>query len=496
MRNLLPLFVALPLAGAFLIPLLTKIKNWLGVLVSNIITTALFGLALLTISETFWGKILVYRVGGHQPPFGIILAVDALSALLVFLVATIGLTATIFSIRYLESFTGWGKFYSLLMLLLAGMNGISLTGDLFNLFVFLEISAITSYALVSFGLKAEGLEASFKYMVLGEIAGLSILLGIALLYAKTGTLNMADLAQTIALLPQSGIFWFIIFLFLFGFMTKAAVIPFHFWLPDAYQNAPIPIATILAGVFGKVAGIYALSRIIFNIFNLSRATNPQFFNLILFLGICSLILGGFFALNQSDYKRLLAYSSISAIGYIFVGLGLGNFWGVSGAVFFIFAHALTKGLLFLTAGSVENTFGLSSLDGLVNWEKRLPVTGLSFNIGLLSLSGIPPFPGFFAKLFIILGALVADQYVVAIICALFSTLTLAYLLKVWRGMVSRSEEENRLMEPATMRLAMLLLVIFLIAAGIGFQPVLNWLVEPAANALLGGITYAQIILGG
>ncbi|MEO0099219.1 MAG: proton-conducting transporter membrane subunit, partial [candidate division WOR-3 bacterium] len=328
------------------------------------------------------------------------------------------------------------------------------------------------------------------------IAGLSILLGIALLYAKTGTLNMADLAQTIALLPQSGIFWFIIFLFLFGFMTKAAVIPFHFWLPDAYQNAPIPIATILAGVFGKVAGIYALSRIIFNIFNLSRATNPQFFNLILFLGICSLILGGFFALNQSDYKRLLAYSSISAIGYIFVGLGLGNFWGVSGAVFFIFAHALTKGLLFLTAGSVENTFGLSSLDGLVNWEKRLPVTGLSFNIGLLSLSGIPPFPGFFAKLFIILGALVADQYVVAIICALFSTLTLAYLLKVWRGMVSRSEEENRLMEPATMRLAMLLLVIFLIAAGIGFQPVLNWLVEPAANALLGGITYAQIILGG
>lgn len=496
MRNLLPLFVVLPLAGAFLIPLLAKIKNWLGVLVANIITAALFGLALLTITETFWGRILVYQVGGHQPPFGIILAVDSLSALFVFLVATIGLTATLFSIRYLAPFTGSSKFYSLLMLLFVGMNGISITGDLFNLFVFLEISAIASYALVSFGLKAEGLEASFKYMVIGEIAGLSILFGIALLYAKTGTLNMADLAKILSLLPQSGIFWFIIALFLFGFMTKAAVIPFHFWLPDAYQNAPTPIATILAGVFGKVVGIYALSRIVFNVFNLSRAAHPQFFNLILFLGICSLVLGGFFALNQSDYRRLLAYSSISAVGYIFVGFGLGNLWGVIGAVFFIFAHALTKGLLFLTTGSVENLFGLSNLDGLVGWEKRLPVTGLSFNIGLLSLIGIPPFPGFFAKFFIILGALVAHQYGVAIICALLSTLTLAYLLKVWRRMVSRTENEDRTIEPATMALAMLLLVIFLLGSGIGFPLVLNWLVGPAANALLRGITYAQIIFGG
>ncbi len=500
MKGFLPLFVALPLAGAFLIPLATKIKKWLGVLLANIVTASLLGLSVLGIMETFWGKIIVYQIGGHHPTLGIIFAFDSLSALIVLLIGLVAFSALLFSVRYTDKFTGVGKFYSLVMLLLAGMNGVALTGDLFNLFVFLEISAIASYALVSFGINDKELEAGFKYMVLGEVGGLFILLGIALLYSATGTLNMADLANTLTNLPKTPIVWFILGIFLFGFMIKSAVIPFHTWLPDAYQYAPASISALLAGVFSKVIGIYALVRITFNIFNLSPKTAPVFFNLLLYLGVGSLITGGFLALNQNNYKKILSYSCISQIGYIFVGLGIGNYWGITGALFFILAHALTKGLLFLTAGDVEHKLNTTDLAGIKGLRDRMPTTSWSLIIGLLSLSGVPPLPGFFAKLLIIIGALAAHLYLVAIICSLYSTLTLAYLLKIWQPIAGKSESTlgypGRAAEIPTMTSAILFLVVVVIIFGIGFKPALTWIVEPAATALLRGIGYAKIILGG
>jgi multicomponent Na+:H+ antiporter subunit D len=237
----------------------------------------------------------------------------------------------------------------------------------------------------------------------------------------------------------------------------------------------------------------------FNVFGLSRASAPAFFNLLVAFGVLSIIAGGLLAYAQKDYKRLLAYSSISQIGYILIGLGIGNYWGIVGALFHVLAHALGKGLLFLAAGSVEHSTGTRDLEKLSGLEKGMPATAWSFLLGSLSLAGVPPFAGFFSKLFIIIGAVSAKMYWLAILAALFSTLTLGYLMKVVNKafFAGRDREPTPAREaPGTMVLAMLALLVLAVALGIGFTPVLDKLVGPAAKVLLNGLGYAKGVLGG
>jgi multicomponent Na+:H+ antiporter subunit D len=276
-------------------------------------------------------------------------------------------------------------------------------------------------------------------------------------------------------------------------------VPFHAWLPDAHPSAPAPVSALLSGVFIKVLGVYAMSRVMFNVFGLSRANAPEFFNLLLAFGVLSIVAGGLLAYTQKDYKRLLAYSSISQIGYILIGLGIGNYWAIVGALFHVLAHALGKGLLFLTSGSIEHATGTRDLDKLSGLEKKMPFTVWSFLLGSLSLAGVPPFAGFFSKLFIIIGAVAAKMYWVAILAALFSTVTLGYLVKVVnKAFFSHKDREPTPAReaPATMVLAMLALVVLTLALGIGFKPVLDKLVGPAAKVLLNGLGYARSVLGG
>ncbi|MDH5683837.1 MAG: proton-conducting transporter membrane subunit, partial [candidate division WOR-3 bacterium] len=281
--NLIPLFVILPLAGAFIVYLIGSVFKKIGAqfsdIVANLIIAGLFILSLFVLFKIANEKSIIYFVGGWRPPFGITLVLDGIGAFLLVIITGIGLLSSFFSIDYMNRFAAKHKFYALFLLMIAGMAGISMTGDLFNMFVFIEIAAIASYALVAFGTEHEELEAAFKYMVMGEIASLLILLSIAVIYASTGTLNMADISLVIHNHQGQALVIFPSILFIIGFGLKAALVPFHSWLPDAHPSAPAPISAMLSGVLIKVLGVYGLIRIFYNIFGIT----PMVSNILLVL---------------------------------------------------------------------------------------------------------------------------------------------------------------------------------------------------------------------
>ncbi len=493
MVTIIPLYFVIPLLAAFFIPLIGKFAKTFVWIFTAAASFALFVISLYGVAAVQELPLIVYKMGNWPPPFGIVMVLDAFSAFMALVISIVVFSGALFSFRYLSHYTGQWKFYTLYMLITAAMMGIVLTGDLFNMFVFFEIAAISSYALVAFGVDAEELEASFKYMVMGEIGGLTFLLTIALIYARTSTLNLADVSTAVQAMGQTTFFWTVVSLLLFSFSIKAAFVPFHSWLPDAHPAAPAPVSSLLSGVFVKVLGIYTIARMIFSVFGLTRLNAPIFFNILIAIGLLSIAFAGLTALSQKDYKRLLGYSTVSQVGYVMLGFGIGNYYGVAGAIFFILAHALAKSLLFLTSGSVVHATGTRDLSKLAGLGEKMPTTAWSFRFGGLSLIGIPPLAGFWAKLWIIIGALKAGMAWLAVIAILLSGITLYYYLKIENSVFLKKGKIDAKPAPFTMRIAMVLLVILIVILGIGFQQVIDFIVGPAANALLRGIEYSQLV---
>lgn len=258
----LPLFIVIPFGVAFFIPMVSRKFKWVPDVLGNITTFILLLLSLMTLNQEY-----VYHIGGWRPPFGIVLVLDGLSCLLLIIINLIGFMASLFSIEYLEKrFTSKLRYYSLFLLMIGGMNGTVLSGDLFNLFVFMEIASIASYALVGFGCEARELEASFKYLVMGNVGSLFVLYAVALIYGKTGSLNIADVSRILLNTQTDNLISFAFVLILSGFMIKAAVVPFHSWLPDAHPSAPSPISAMLSGVVIKALGVYVIIRLVFYLF--------------------------------------------------------------------------------------------------------------------------------------------------------------------------------------------------------------------------------------
>ncbi|MCJ7820668.1 MAG: hypothetical protein MUP53_05655, partial [Bacteroidales bacterium] len=322
MNPLIPIFVAAPLAGAFLIMILGRyVKNLNKYFASAIL------LFLLIISFycliTTGDSVAVYRVGGWNPvngiPIGIYMVLDGFTGIILCIINLIGFLSVFYSISYISRYTSENYFYSLFCLMIAGMNGVVLSGDIFNIFVFLEISAISSYALVAFGVEKDELEATFKYQVLGGLASFLILFGIGFIYWKAKTLNIADIRVAFASGYDRSYYLFVQILILSGFGLKAAIIPFHAWLPDAHSSAPSPISAMLSGVLIKAVGIYVIIRLFFNMFVISEGVAL----LITTLGTLSMVAGVFLAIGQWDIKRLLAYHSISQMGYVVMSVGIG-----------------------------------------------------------------------------------------------------------------------------------------------------------------------------
>ena len=479
MESYIVWILLVPPIAVLLMPWASRAGKW----AANTLAIAATGLLLLFTLR------LIPSIGSglRIDYYGARFALDSVSLLFLVVVNAVAFACMIYATSYISHLGGHGKFFALMIIMVSGLNAMLLTRDLFSLYIFLEVASISSYVLVAFGLESDGIESSIKYLLLSAVATSMILLGIALIYMGTGTLEFDGLRAILAARggDLQGIFLLTAALFIGGFGLKAALMPFHAWLPDAHPSAPAPISAMLSGVVIKVAGVYALARIFFYIFpGISRV-----YSLFLILGTLSMIAGAVLAYCQRDFKRMLAYSSISQIGYIMIGLGLGNPLGLIGALFHVFNHALFKSLLFLNSGAVQYRLGTRDIEEMGGLENRMPVTSITSVIGMLSIAGVPPFNGFFSKLFIILGALAAGRTGIAALAILVSIFTLGYFLiiqrKVFFGKLNEKWRDIR-EAPFAMSCAVILLAAACFLSGIFFQSVTRGIVEPAALILQGG----------
>ncbi|MFW6163156.1 MAG: complex I subunit 5 family protein, partial [Planctomycetota bacterium] len=442
----------------------------------------LVGAVLLGLAVQFIGgaERVTYWMGGWSRDGGIVgieLVCDGLTRLMLLTINLIALVAIVFSLRYMQRYTTKGFYFCLFFLMVAGMNGVALAGDMFNLFVFIEIAAIASYALVAFGVESEELEASFKYLVLGSLASTFILFGVAILYNLTGTLNMAAIhAQMPALAGNKAVYVAAGF-FVMGLGMKAAMVPFHAWLPDAHPSAPAPISAMLSGVLIKALGVYALARVFFSVLGPS----PQYATVLMVIGGLSMLIGVLLAVGQWDFKRLLAYHSISQMGYVVLALGIGAAvvarggdpmvanLAIFGGLFHLFNHAAFKSLLFLCSGATEYATGTRQLKELGGLAHRMPVTSGCCRIASLSIAGVPPFNGFWSKLIIIAAAALAGYYGLAALAALVAFLTLVSFVKVQRYVIGGELPARHAAvreAPFSMCVAMVALAVVCLGAGV------------------------------
>jgi multicomponent Na+:H+ antiporter subunit D len=506
----LPLFIAVPLVVAFVLPMFGRKGRSAATAIANIVTISLLVFAVASI-----GKTEVYEIGKWSIPLGINLVLDGLSSLLLLAINVVAAAAMLFSVKYMEQYTAKSKYLSLFLLMVAGMNGVVLSGDIFNLFVFLEIASLASYALVGFGCGHEELEASFKYMVLGSIASVFILFAIALVYGNTGSLNMAVISKVIR---ESGELnaglKFALAMFMAGFGLKAALVPFHAWLPDAHPSAPAPISAMLSGVLIKALGVYSLARIIFNVFGVSVHIGW----VLVTLGVLSMVIGVFLAVGQWDFKRLLAYHSISQMGYVILGLGIGALiiariekgdenvkiaWAalaVFGGMFHLVNHAVFKSLLFLTSGSVEMSTGTRQIKEMGGLVERLPFTRAACTVASASIAGIPPFNGFWSKMILVIAAVQAGFLGLAAVTVIVSLVTLISFLKIQRYVflgelpdnLRQTREHKGFMLTAMIFLACLCLLMGSLVLVPGLR---ENIMEPAVKVLTDGLSYSDKIIG-
>src|ERR1035437_7852725 len=510
MNPLIPLFVVIPLAGAFLIMILGRFISELNKYLASFILLILVIISIYSLATT--GKnLLLYKVGGWEPvnkiPIGIYMVMDGFTVIVLCIINIIGFLSAFYSISYIKRYTAENYFYALFCLMVAGMNGVVLSGDLFNIFVFLEISVISAYALVAFGVEKNELEASFKYQVLGGIASFLILFGIGFIYWKTKTLNIADIRQAFTSGYDKTFYLFVQILILSGFGLKASIIPFHAWLPDAHSSAPSPISAMLSGVLIKAVGIYVIIRLFFNMFVISEGMSL----LITTLGTLSMVIGVFLAIGQWDIKRLLAYHSISQMGYVVMSVGIGMILvsrgtkpeiaslAIAGGIFHLVNHAAFKGLLFLNAGAIEYTTGTRNLKEMGGLAKSMPVTSATSFIASMSISGIPPFNGFFSKLIIIIAAVMAKFYLLAALAVLVSIITLASFLKFQRyaffNKSANPKNQNIREVPFPMLFSMVILSIICILLSLLVIPeIRHTILSPAIDVLTDHLKYSNSIL--
>jgi multicomponent Na+:H+ antiporter subunit D len=386
----------------------------------------------------------------------------------------------------MEHYGAKANYYALFLVMIAGMNGLVLATDLFNVYLFMEVAAVASYALVAFGLGRDELEAAFKYLMLSVVATAFILISVAVIFGMTGSLDFAAVAKALQELNAGTAVGVASAFFLMGFGLKAALIPFHAWLPDAHPSAPAPISAVLSGLLIKVSGVYAMTRIFLNVFGLT----PALSTVLMSLGALSMVVAAFLALGQKDMKRMLAYSSISQVGYVVLGIGIGTPLGIAGGLFHLFNHALAKGLLFLTSGSVQQATGTRDLDEMGGLAKRMPITAATNLVGALSIAGVPPLNGFWSKLVIIIALVQSGHPVFAVIAVLTSVLTLWYYLLMQRkAFFGKLNEKWAAVKeaPFWMTAATVFLALLCVGIGILFSSTVTTWIQPAADVLADGV---------
>jgi proton-translocating NADH-quinone oxidoreductase chain N len=403
-----------------------------------------FPVALVLFLAEIWFALWpssVETLGWPAAVFGITPLADSLTRVLVLSIGVVAFASLLVGRGTIGDEARRFNFINLLLLAVAGMNGVVAVSDLFTLYIFIEVTATASFVLIVFNKGKDAYEGAFKYFLLSAVATALILAGIGILVMYAGGTSFQAVKAALAG-PESGsVARLAVLLFMGGLFIKSGLVPFHGWLPDAYSTAPNAVSVFLAGIVTKTTGVYALIRLTSDVFGLGSAVT----GILLVVGTLSIFVGALAALGQSDFKRLLAYSSISQVGYIIVGLGAGNQLGVAGAIFHLFNHSIFKSLLFVNAASVEEATGTVDIRRLGGLSSRMRYTGITSLVGFLSAAGIPPLSGFWSKLIIIVALFQAGHPYFASLAILGSLITLAYFLvlqrRVFFGEVAAGLEE-------------------------------------------------------
>ncbi len=490
MTHWLPLAAFVPLAAGALTPALARGRP--GFARGWALATALFctvAAMVLTRRVALEGPFS-YALGGWEPPWGIELRFDEFSAAALF-ISFIMVLVLVYSGPYVRRAVPAARipwYYSLLLVNLGAMIGFVVTADLFNLFVFMELVGVSSYALVAVGGGRTAALAAFKYLMAGSVSSALILFCIGIVFALTGTLNMADIALRLAEIESRAPVVLALAGMTVGFLVKAGLFPLHVWLPDAHAIAPSPINAVSSALVVKL-GIFGVLRV-FPLFAAAGVVSmAPLYEALAWLGAISILAGAFFALFQEDIKLMLAYSTISNIGYIVLGLGLAGEFAVTGAVVHVLNHALIKATLFLAAGAMLHQSGYRTLSDLRGIGHAMPWTSLALLIGVLAIAGLPPTAGFVGKWYIALGAVDAGRAGFAVVVLLGALLVFLYLGRMLNAFYFRAPAHQRMLTvreaPAAILWPVLLLAALSVLAGLlGRWPVA--LIAPAVARLAGG----------
>ena len=423
--------IILPLIAAPLCILLGH-RQWVW-LFSILVSGLSFCVSVYLLLATLDQGVLSYAVGGWEPPWGIEVRIDVASALVLSIVTGISSLVLVYakdSIAKEIDPSQHTLFYTAHLLCLAGLSGILSTGDAFNLFVFLEISSLATYTLVSLAADKRCLTAAFRYLIMGTIGATFILIGVGMLYMQTGTLNMLDLATRIAEYDTSRTLNTGLAFILVGVSIKLALFPLHMWLPPAYTHAPSAVSAFLASTATKVA-VYVMVRFIFTVFGAEYVFLTMGMDIILLgLAIVAIFKCSFMATVQSNIKTVLAYSSVAQIGYMILGISLVTSAGLMAGLLHIFNHALMKGALFMAVGAVLLRTGSVDIKAFQGLGKQMPYTMAAFTIAGLSIIGVPLTAGFVSKWYLVTAALEQQHWLVAFIVLVGSLLAVVYIGRI------------------------------------------------------------------
>ncbi len=484
-------YIALPLMAAFLIPLFGKLNKDLVRIIPGLVLLYLSYISLVLMNQVITENTTIIEViAGWSPPFGINLVFSPFTGFLAGLFSILGFIIWIYTYNFKPEVdhAQTQKFYVLFMMLITGTIGVVLTGDIFNLFVFLEITAISAYSLTAFYRERDGAEAAFKYLLIGSFSSFLILLAIVLLYTQVGTLNMADIA-----LKMPGVNPYmkgvILMLFFVGFGIEAEMFPLNGWAPDVYTQAPGPIGAIFSGMVVK-AGIYSLIRVIYTLFDVQ-----EILPLLLIMGIITMGVAEVVALRQGRLKRMLAYSSIGQMGLVLVAFGIGTHEAVFAAIFLMFNHAIIKGMLFLSGTYLvynSEEKNIADLDGI---GKLMPFTSFLFALGSLAIVGMPPFAGFWSKLYILMAAADVRLITVIAIILVVSVIEIVYYFRVIHRIYFKKRISTIEIKIPSINAKFAMLILALIIVVIGVYPdLISNLIERAATDLLDKQHYIQSVL--
>jgi multicomponent Na+:H+ antiporter subunit D len=422
--------VVIPLIGAPICMLLRR-RDWAWAFAVAVSWIA-FAIAVALLQQVMEGGPISYELGGWAAPWGIEYRVDTVNAFVLLIVSAIGAVTLPYARASVNREYAGRRvylFYIAYLLALTGMLGVTITGDAFNLFVFLEIASLASYVLVSMGSDRRALTAAYQYLVMGTIGATFIVIGIGLLYATTGTLNMADLSNRIEFVTADRTLGVAFGFLVVGISLKLALFPLHLWLPNAYTYAPSVVSAFLAATATKVA-VYVLLRFLFTVFNADFAFGVIPLGTILTtLAIVAMFVASAVAIFQENIKRMLAYSSIAQIGYMILGISFATVTGVTAGILHLFNHAMMKGGMFLALGCIFYRLGSVKLADMAGIAREMPWTMAAFVTGGLGLIGVPLTVGFISKWYLVLGAMENGGWPLAGLIVLSSLLAVIY---VWR----------------------------------------------------------------